>query len=310
VREKDSWRETMFEKILFATDFSEYADKILDYIAGFPRARDIILLHVIEETRSPRGGGEIGAALFQDGSDLLKKEKHHLENLGKQFRVSTAVKISSDLAGAIVEMAEKSGVSLIVVGARGGSMVDGILLGSISHAVLRRSRTNVLIIRHKIVDELGRRTYETFSPTILNRVVCPVDFSEYSDRATYLLGRTGGVGEVILLHVVSRGESQAEIDESIRRATDQLEAIRSGLAGQGLNAQALVRAGNPADEITKLAEEKDASVIWMSSHGRGWFDELLLGSTASTVAMNAKRPVIIIRQPVESNRETVSANRI
>jgi nucleotide-binding universal stress UspA family protein len=300
----------MFEKILFATDFSDYADKILDYIAGFPGARDIILLHVVEETRSPRGGGEIGAALFQDRSDLLKKEKHHLEHLGKHLRVSTAVKISSDLAGAIVETAEENGISLIVVGARGGSMVDGILLGSVSHAVLRRSRTNVLIIRHKIVDELGRRTYETFSPMILNRVVCPVDFSEYSDRATSLLGRTDGVGEVVLLHVVSRGETQAEIDESIQQATDQLEAIRSSLAGQGLDVQAIVRAGNPADEITNLAEEKDASVIWMSSHGKGWFDELLLGSTASTVAMKAKRPMIIIRQPPVSGRETASANRI
>jgi len=35
----------------------------------------------------------------------------------------------------------------------------------------------------------------------------------------------------------------------------------------------------------------------MSSHGRGWFRELLLGSTAHTVTVNAKRPVIIIRKP-------------
>jgi nucleotide-binding universal stress UspA family protein len=48
-------------------------------------------------------------------------------------------------------------------------------------------------------------------------------------------------------------------------------------------------------EITKIADEEDVSVIWMSSHGRGWFRELLLGSTAYTVAMNAKKPVLIIR---------------
>ena len=50
----------MFEKILFATDFSEYAKKTLDCIAGFPGARDIILFHVVEQARSPRGGGEVG----------------------------------------------------------------------------------------------------------------------------------------------------------------------------------------------------------------------------------------------------------
>jgi nucleotide-binding universal stress UspA family protein len=35
----------------------------------------------------------------------------------------------------------------------------------------------------------------------------------------------------------------------------------------------------------------------MSSHGKGWFQELLIGSTANSVAMAAKRPVIIIRKP-------------
>jgi nucleotide-binding universal stress UspA family protein len=59
----------------------------------------------------------------------------------------------------------------------------------------------------------------------------------------------------------------------------------------------MVRRGNPSLEITKIADEENVSVIWMSSHGKGWFRELLLGSTADTVAMNAKRPVIIIRKP-------------
>ena len=48
----------MFKKILFPTDFSEYARKTLDCIAGFPGAREVIIFHVIEAVRSPRGGGE------------------------------------------------------------------------------------------------------------------------------------------------------------------------------------------------------------------------------------------------------------
>ncbi len=308
-KEQGSWRSDVFEKILFATDFSPYAERILEYIAHFPGAQEVLLFHVIEETRSPRGGGEIGAALYQDGSDRLRNEKRRLERLGTHLMVSTAVSVSSDLAGAIVETAEKNDSSLIVIGARGGSRVEGILLGSISHAVLRRSRTSVLIIRHKIVEEMDRRTYEPYSRAILNRVVCPIDFSEYSDYATDLLGGTNGVGEVILLHVVSRGETHAEIDKSMQQATDQLDDIRSRLARQGLPVQATVRIGNPADEIIRLAEEQDASVIWMSSQGKGWFDELLLGSTASMVAMNARRPVIIVRRPVPSEREVLSTNR-
>jgi nucleotide-binding universal stress UspA family protein len=287
----------MFEKVLFPTDFSEYAKKTLDCIAGFPGARDVILFHVVEGARSPRGGGEIGDTFYRTGENFLKEEKRYLENLSQNLRVTTAVKTSSDTAGAIIETSEESGVSLIVVGARGNSRVEGILLGSVSMAVLRRSRTNVLIMRYKIIEEMKAKTYKMFCPMILFRVLCPVDFSLYSDRSIALAGATPGIGEVILLHVVSQGETEAEIEDAVQKAKVQIEAIRSSLAAQGIEVRTIVRTGNPTFEITRIADEEDASVIWMSSHGKGWFRELLLGSTAYTVAMNAKRPVIIIRKP-------------
>lgn len=288
----------MFEKILFPTDFSAYAKKTLDCIAGFPGAREVILFHVIEEAKSPWGGGEIGDVLFRTGEgNLLKEEKRHLENLSQNLRVTTAVKISSDIAGAIIETAEEKSVSLIVVGARGNNYIEEILLGSVSMAVLRRSRTSVLIMRHKIVEDLKGKTFEMFCPMILSRVLCPIDFSRYSDNAIARLSRTNGLREVILLHVVSQGETKAEIEDSVQKTMSQIEAIRSILAAKGIDVRTIVRIGNPSFEITKIANEEDVSVIWMSSHGKGWFKELLLGSTAHTVAMNAQRPVIIIRQP-------------
>lgn len=287
----------MFEKILFATDFSAYAKKTLDCIAGFPGAREVVLLHVIEETRSPRGGGEIGEVLFQDGKKDLMDEKRHLETLGHGIRVTTAVKVSSDIAGSILVTAEEQGVSLIIIGARGNSLVEGILLGSVSMAVLRRSRTNVLIMRHKIIESLHGKTYEMCCPMILSRILCPVDFSPYSDNAIAFLGSTKGVGEVILLHVVSQGETEGEIEDAVRSAKGQIETLRDNLAAHGIKVRTMVMTGDPALEITDIADKEDVSVIWMSSHGKGWFRELLIGSTAHSVAMNAKRPVITIRKP-------------
>jgi len=287
----------MFRKVLFATDFSEYAKKTLDCIAGFPGARDIILLHVLEEARSPRGGGEVVETLTETERYLLREEKHRLESLVKKLQVTTAVKTSSDIAGAILETAEENGVSLIVVGARGKSLMDGILLGSVSMAILRRSRTNVLIMRHKIIEGLTGKTYEMICPMILSRVLCPIDFSQYSDRAIDLVSRTKGVGEVILLNVVSQGETEAEIEDTVEKVKVQIEAVRKSLAEKGIRVRTIVRTGNPGSEISRIADEEDVSVIWISSHGKGWFRELLLGSTAYTVAMNAKRPVVIIRKP-------------
>jgi nucleotide-binding universal stress UspA family protein len=287
----------MFEKVLFATDFSEYAKKTLDCMAGFPGAREVILFHVAEEARSPWGGGEIGDSFRQTENILLKEQKRYLEKLSRDLRVTTAITTSSDTAGAIIEAAEERGVSLIVMGARGNSLVEGILLGSVSMAVLRRSRTSVLIIRHKIIDDMKVKKYELYCPMILSNVLCPVDFSPFSDHAITLLSGTTGVRRVVLLHVVSHGKTDADIGEGIRKAKSALETIQRSLAVQGIDATIIVKTGNPASEITRIADEKDASVIWMSSHGTGWFRDLLLGSNACSVAMNAQRPVIIIRKP-------------
>ena len=287
----------MFEKILLTTDFSAYAKKTLDCIAGLPKAREVILFHVAEEARSPRGGGEVGGAFRRTENTLLKEQKRYLEKLSRDLRVTTAITTSSDTAMAIIEAAEKRGVSLIVIGARGNSLADGILLGSVSMAVLRRSRTSVLIMRHKIIDDMKAKKYELFCPMILSRVLCPVDFSPFSEHAISLLSVTTGVRRVILLHIVSHGETDKEIDEEVRKAKARLEAVQSSLTAQGIETEIIVRTGSPATEITDIADKEDASVIWMSSHGTGWFRELLLGSTAYSVARNAQRPVIIIRKP-------------
>ncbi|NTW93005.1 MAG: universal stress protein, partial [Methanoregulaceae archaeon] len=127
--------------------------------------------------------------------------------------------------------------------------------------------------------------------------LCPVDFSAYSDSAVDLLARMEGVGDIILMHVVSRGESDAEIRESIEKARAQIKVMRESLSAQGFQARTIVSMGNPASEIARIADQEDVSVIWMSSHGKGWFRELLVGSTAQMVATTAMRPVIIIRKP-------------
>jgi nucleotide-binding universal stress UspA family protein len=161
-------------------------------------------------------------------------------------------------------------------------------------------------MRHKIIESLTGKTYEMICPMILSRVLCPIDFSSYSDHAIDLVSRTGGVGEVILLNVVSRGETETEIEDAVKKARNQIAATGKSLAVRGIKARTMVRTGNPGSEITKIADEEDVSVIWISSHGKGWFRELFLGSTAYTVAMNAKRPVIIIRTSHKSKDQKVT----
>lgn len=285
----------MFQRVLFATDFSEYAKKALDCIAGFPGLKEIILLHILEEARSPRGGGEIPETLTPHERNSLQEEKKHLEKLVKNLKVTIEVRTSSDTAGAILETAEEKGVTLIVVGARGSSIVEGILLGSISMAVIRRSKMNVLVMRHKIAEGLTGKTYEMVCPVIFSRILCPIDFSPSSETAIDLLRSTKEIGEIILLNVISRGETEVEIRKGVEAAERQIESIGKTLSKQGISVRTMVKTGDPGSEIIKVANDEDVSVIWISPRGKGWFRELLLGSVAHSVAVNARQPVLIIR---------------
>ncbi len=295
-------RSLVFEKILLATDFSAYAEKTLECIAGFPEAREVILFHVAEEAISPIGGGEIGDTFLRPRYDLLKKEKRYLQDLGKDILVTTALTIASDTAGAIIEAAGEQGASLIVIGARGGTIKEGRFLGSVTTAVVRRSGISVLIMRHKTIPDIKDSRYAVFCPMVFCRVLCPVDFSPHADHALAIAATTPGIGEIILLHVVSRNESGDETAEIADQAQIRLADLRHNLAEQNIRARTIVRAGAPAAVIMDVAEEEDASVIWISSRRTSWLDDLVSESITHAVVVQAQRPVMVIRQP--ESRET------
>lgn len=54
---------------------------------------------------------------------------------------------SGEVAATVVEMAERLGCSVIVMGARGLGAVRGVLLGSVSQGVLQRARVPVTIVK-------------------------------------------------------------------------------------------------------------------------------------------------------------------
>jgi nucleotide-binding universal stress UspA family protein len=59
------------------------------------------------------------------------------------------------------------------------------------------------------------------------------------------------------------------------------------------------RFGRPKDEILATAEECDADLIILGTHGRTGFDHFISGSVAESVVRRAKCPVLVI-----PNKET------
>ena len=67
-----------------------------------------------------------------------------------------------------------------------------------------------------------------------------------------------------------------------------------------LAATTSVAAGDPSYEILRLAEELEADVIVIATHGHGGWRHFLFGSVAEKVVRLAERPVLVVHAPAEA----------
>ncbi len=141
-------------RILFPTDFSEYADHAWSYVLTFAKvfAAEIHLLHVVPP---PPHLAETYAVSF-DPVTLLEAERaeataslDRLVQVAKEagFTAQAAIRVGVD-AHEILEYARAQAADLIVMGTHGRTGLAHVLLGSVAEKVVRRSPCPVLTIRH------------------------------------------------------------------------------------------------------------------------------------------------------------------
>ena len=89
-----------------------------------------------------------------------------------------------------------------------------------------------------------------------------------------------------------------ETEEMKKRALEYLNKVGEFLRDKG--AMIIVRAevGNASEEILRVADEIEADLIAMSTHGRSGFSRWAFGSVTSKVLrQGTKIPVLIVRAP-------------
>jgi nucleotide-binding universal stress UspA family protein len=85
------------------------------------------------------------------------------------------------------------------------------------------------------------------------------------------------------------------LEEDVDRKARAVAEEGAQLAGRvGFDAEAMVERGDPIwQRIVEFAEDHDAGIVVMGSHGRTGISQLLLGSVAGATASHTDRPVLI-----------------
>src|SRR5579863_945707 len=143
----------------------------------------------------------------------------------------------------------------------------------------------------------------------IERILCPTDFSEFSEKAIdYALSLTRHYEAALVLeHVVeplTSGYANYAMPDSVYQLYGELREhsetqLRELVKARGadLHVQVVVHVGTPIDSILSIAERKAVDLIVMGTHGRRGLDRLMTGSVTERVLRKAHCPVLAVRKP-------------
>ncbi len=281
----------MFEKVLIPMDFSKHARKVIECAGEIPDVSEIVLLNVI--SRSPITRVWDPVAELKEVEKLLMAEKKYVSSPKVNVKVRAVSVLDGEVASAIQKVAVEENVSLVAMGARGKSLIQSVLLGSVSRNMLRFGDTHLLVMRYKMLEN---GDMEKHCARVFAKVLFPTDFSQPAEVALSFLKSIQGIGELVLLNVVSTGETDEEIDANVAEAKKKIDEIVQELTKSGMKVIPKVVVGHPVEEIRLMAEKEDVSLIAMSSQGAVAIKKGRIGSTAYDVANSVNKPVLILRR--------------
>jgi len=147
----------MFKHILVAVDGSTYSEQALPTAIEVARKfnSDVLVEHVSEHDRgravvysseSPADATRLVGIAVKLIRDAGLTAKGHLSEVA-----------AGHVAKAIIETANANNIDLIVMGSRGLSDVQGLLLGSVTHKVIQMASVPVLVDRTRAVKETSAK---------------------------------------------------------------------------------------------------------------------------------------------------------
>ena len=135
------------------------------------------------------------------------------------------------------------------------------------------------------------------------RILVPLEHSSYDetilDHVRALAKLCGST--LVLVHVadgwVARNIQNLNLRESEEMREDRayLTEAREDLEGDGFKVEALLAAGDPAQEIAAAATRENCDLIAMATHGHKGLGDIIHGTTANALRHLTEIPILMVR---------------
>ena len=275
------------QTILVPFDFSEEAENAFNFAQQLASKTGgkLKLVHIVEmpTTQSFSTMGEMNLDSAQLNQvymiELVEKRKRQLQEIeelhqNKPYQFKTKIAFGNPYAGISTEITDIK-ADLVIMGSKGSSGLEELLIGSNTEKVVRHAKCPVITVKQPIhADQIKKIIFASdFSED--NRIVI-----QHIKALQELLG-----AELSLVKINTPNFFETSKDSRLK--------IEEFITAHGLsNTHAVIYNSTSEEEgIIEYAEETKADMIALATHGRTGFMHLLSGSIAEDVVNHAKRPV-------------------
>jgi nucleotide-binding universal stress UspA family protein len=227
----------------------------------------------------------------------------HLDQLSSQLTLPENVIASKEVRDGAPAMeigaaAEERKIDLVVIASRGLGTFPRSMIGSTAERVVRHAQCPVLAVHHP-----GDEPPPAFAPGC---IVVTTDFSARSQKAfAYAAAMAREFGsKLLVLHVVpehlppefSQLGLLFQEETLFREALRKLPEFCAAAFPHDSRFETVVARGAVAHTILKTAEEEQADLIVMATHGHTGLKHFFLGSVTENVVRHARCPVLAVRE--------------
>lgn len=273
-------------KILVPIDFSErseFASKMAGKIAKKSKS-EVFLLHMIE---LPTGIVDMGAGSnfsIPESMLYLRKVKERILDFkdkffNKKLVVHHSIKFENPYEG-ILKYADKIKADLIIMGSKGHSNFEEILIGSNTEKVVRTSKTPVMVVK-KDNDNFKMKNL-VFASSFKHE-----DNKEAFGRFLSFANSFKSKIHLLKINTPSNFESTKDAKKKVEEFTKDYELPKHTI---NIYNDSSVQKG-----ILNFARDIEADLIAICTHGRSGISHLFSASVTKNLSKNALKPMLTVK---------------
>jgi nucleotide-binding universal stress UspA family protein len=290
-------------KLLVATDFSAPARHAVMRSAALAQQLKAALhiTHIIEPSFTEHLKALLKLDQQQTQQHAETNAKLQLNALmvavNEQNDIQPTVSLQSgSLLPTLAEKVAQYAADLVLVSSKGEDFIRHWTLGSTAERLIRLLTCPMLVVKQS-------------TQVSYRRVMIAVDFSDWSLSSIQLAQQIAPDAHYVLAHVFDvpeegklrmAGVNEFDIINYRNELMQERQVDLKRLAQQAGLSDAqwspLVMKGNASSRLLEAEEEQDIDLIVLGKHGKGWFEEMLLGSTTKHLLTDSNTDLLIAQR--------------